>query len=235
MSEMKLIMENWRAFQLNEIAATDPVSYGLLKAILKLMTGIKQGLVGDALASSSGIFAVVGGGDAKEIIDAAMSFLNETEERKRYLLSEDLVILGALMMGIKALGALSAGVSLVKFGKKIFKKLKGDPTEKTDKLPFLDLFNLDPKYSEIVDDRIEEEFLEWWLSEIDGQPPGDYVETTDLDVNLNLVRFLDSKYGRQLTGHTAPGIAGSGTAGEFKAIKKTAQKKRAGMGIGKQI
>jgi acyl-CoA-binding protein len=68
MSDMKLIMENWRNFQLNEISGNDPVTYGLLKSILKLMTGIKQGLTGDALANASGIFNFVAGGDAADLV-----------------------------------------------------------------------------------------------------------------------------------------------------------------------
>ena len=70
MSDMKLIMENWRNFQLNEISGNDPVTYGLLKSILKLMTGIKQGLTGDALAAASGILGVVDSGIAKDITKA---------------------------------------------------------------------------------------------------------------------------------------------------------------------
>ena len=235
MSDMKLIMENWRNFQLNEISGDEPVTYGLLKSILKLMTGIKQGLTGDALASASGIFNFVAGGDATDIVKAVAGFVSEGEEKEKFLLSEEPVTISMVLLGFKALGAISTGAKLVGLGKKLFNKLKGEPTDKTDKLPFLDLFNLDPKYSEIIDDRIEEEFLKWWLSQMDTKPDDDEVDAADLDVNLNLVKFLDSEYGRQLTGHTAPGITGSGTAGEFKAIKKAARKKQAGAAIGKQL
>jgi hypothetical protein len=233
MSDMKLIMENWRNFQLNEISGNDPVTYGLLKSILKLMTGIKQGLTGDALANASGIFNFVAGGDAADLVKAFASVVSEGEQKE--LLSEEPITIGMVLLGFKALGAISTGAKLVGLGKKLFNKLKGEPTEKTDKVPFLDLFNLDPKYAEIIDDRIEEEYLKWWLSQIDAKPDDDEVEAADLDVNLNLVKFLDSEYGRQLTGHTAPGVAGSGTSADFKAIKRAARKKQlAGVG-GKQL
>tara|TARA_R100000664_G_scaffold2071_1_gene5281 strand:- start:84 stop:803 length:720 start_codon:yes stop_codon:yes gene_type:complete len=239
MSDMKLIMENWRNFQLNEISGNDPVTYGLLKSILKLMTGIKQGLTGDALAAASGILGVVDSGIAKDIAKAVASAVSEGEEKEKFLLSEELLTIGALIGAaphvLSALGAVSSGVKLVGLGKKLFNKLRGEPTEKTDKVPFLDLFNLDPKYAEIIDDRIEEEYLKWWLSQIDAKPDDEEVEAADLDVNLNLVKFLESEYGRQLTGHTAPGIAGSGTSADFKAIKKAARKKQAGAAIGKQL
>ena len=239
MSDMKLIMENWRNFQLNEISGDEPVTYGLLKSILKLMTGIKQGLTGDALAAASGILGVVDSGIAKDIAKAVASAVSEGEEKEKFLLSEELLTIGALIGAaphvLSALGAVSSGVKLVGLGKKLFNKLRGEPTEKTDKVPFLDLFNLDPKYAEIIDDRIEEEYLKWWLSQIDAKPDDEEVEAADLDVNLNLVKFLESEYGRQLTGHTAPGIAGSGTSADFKAIKKAARKKQAGAAIGKQL
>lgn len=233
MSDMKLIMENWRNFQLNEISGNDPVTYGLLKSILKLMTGIKQGLAGDALANASGIFNFVAGGDAADLVKAFASVVSEGEQKE--LLSEEPITIGMVLLGFKALGAISTGAKLAGLGKKLFNKLKGEPTEKTDKVPFLDLFNLDPKYAEIIDDRIEEEYLKWWLSQIDAKPDDDEVEAADLDVNLNLVKFLDSEYGRQLAGHTAPGITGSGSSADFKAIKKAARKKQlAGVG-GKQL
>ena len=233
MSDMKLIMENWRNFQLNEISGNDPVTYGLLKSILKLMTGIKQGLTGDALANASGIFNFVAGGDAADLVKAFASVVSEGEQKE--LLSEEPITIGMVLLGFKALGAISTGAKLVGLGKKLFNKLKGEPTEKTDKVPFLDLFNLDPKYAEIIDDRIEEEYLKWWLSQIDAKPDDDEVEAADLDVNLNLVKFLDSEYGRQLTGHTAPGVAGSGTSADFKAIKKAARKKQLAGVAGKQL
>ena len=233
---MKLIMENWRQFQLNEISGNDPVTYGLLKSILKLLTGAKEGLTGDALATASGILGFVKGGDAAELAKIVTSFLEGLEEEKSLLteaqLNEFVLTIGAVLAGLSALGTAR---SLTSLGVKLFRKLKGDPTEKTDKLPFLDLFNLDPKYSAIVDDRIEEEFLKWWLSEIDGQADNEEVASEDLDVNANLVRFLDSKYGRQLTGHTAPGIAGGGTASGMKAAKKAVKKKARSAAIGKQL
>jgi|TARA_R110000765_G_scaffold89158_1_gene170240 hypothetical protein len=239
MSDMKLIMENWREYQLNEISGSDPVTYGLLKSILKLMTGAKQGLAGDALATASGIFDFIKGGDAGEIV-GFISGMFEGQEEEAPLLTEELLnefvlTVGAVLLGMKALGAVSTGVKLVGLGKKLYSKLKGEPTEKTDKLPFLDLFNLDPEYSAIVDDRIEEEFLQWWLTELEGQGDEEEVASEDLDVNANLIKFLNSKYGRQLAGHTAPGVAGGGTTADMKSVKKAALKKRATGGVGKQL
>ena len=87
MSDMKLIMENWRNFQLNEISGNDPVTYGLLKSILKLMTGIKQGLVGDSLAAASGILDFVTSEEAAALVKAVGGALSEGEQKEKFLLS----------------------------------------------------------------------------------------------------------------------------------------------------
>ena len=238
MSEMKLIMENWRG-HLTEIDANDPVTYGLLKSILKIMTGAKQGLVGDALAKFAGLKGAtddaqdlikmvgsLGSVMGEEVLKEEFGVLNEEETKA--VLNEVVLTLGVLWGGLKVIGLLSQAKGMASLGLKIFKKLRGQPTDATDKLPFLDLLNLDPKYSAIVDDRIEEEFLKWWLAEIDQKSDGDNVDTADLDVNAKLIEFLNSEYGRQLAGHDpATGVAGAGTTGAYKSVKRGARIKRA--------
>jgi len=234
MSEMKLIMENWRGY-LTEIDANDPVTYELLSSILKLMTGAKQGLVGDALAKFAGLKGAVD--DTQDLIKMAMDVMEEevlkeefgvlNEEETKAVLNEAVLTLATIWAGLKVLGVLSQVKGMAGLGLKVFKKLRGQPTDVTDKLPFLDLLNLDPKYSAIVDDRIEEAFLKWWLAEIDGKPPGDNVDTADLDVNAKLIEFLDSEFGRQLAGHDpATGVAGAGTTGAYKGVQRGARIKR---------
>ena len=238
MSEMKLIMENWRG-HLTEIDANDPVTYGLLKSILKIMTGAKQGLVGDALAKFAGLKGAtddaqdlikmvgsLGSVMGEEVLKEEFGVLNEEETKA--VLNEVVLTLGVLWGGLKVIGLLSQAKGMASLGLKIFKKLRGQPTDATDKLPFLDLLNLDPKYSAIVDDRIEEEFLKWWLAEIDQKSDGDNVDTADLDVNAKLIEFLNSEYGRQLAGHDpATGVAGAGTTGAYKGVEKATRIKRA--------
>jgi len=229
MSEMKLIMENWRGY-LTEIDANDPVTYELLSSILKLMTGAKQGLVGDALAKFAGLKGAVD--DTRDLIKMVTPFISEEvlneEETKALLMEEPVTIMLVLSALGKAATIYGGAKGMASLGLKLFKKLRGQPTDVTDKLPFLDLLNLDPKYSAIVDDRIEEAFLKWWLAEIDGKPPGDNVDTADLDVNAKLIEFLNSEYGRQLAGHDpATGVAGAGTTGAYKSVKRGARIKRA--------
>ena len=223
---MKLIMENWRHYAdeqklIQEINTGEPVKYGMLKAFLKAIVGAKQGLEGESLANASGLLDFFTGGDAVDIAKM-VGGLFENNTKDKQLLNEEPVTLAIFLGSMKVLSALGAAKSLTGLGKKLWKKFKGEPTEKTDKMPFLDLFNLDPKYAEIVDDRIEEQFLQWWLGEMQSQDDNADVDTNDLDVNLKLQKFIQAKYQRELSGHTAPGLAGG--AEEIKS--KTKQAKR---------
>jgi hypothetical protein len=58
----------------------------------------------------------------------------------------------------------------------------------------LDIFNLDPRYSEILDDRLEEEFINWWQERVKSKPDGEKVETNELNVNILLPMWLKEKY-----------------------------------------
>ena len=236
MSEMKLIMENWQRY-LTEIDANDPVTYGLLKSILKIMTGAKQGLGGEALAKFAGLKGAAD--DAMDLVGIVTSVMGEevlkeefgdlNEEEKKALLMEEPFTIALLMASglVKGLSLIGAAKGLAGLGVKLYKKLRGQPTDATDKLPFLDLFNLDPKYSAIVDDRVEEAFLKWWLAAIEQQSDTTPVDTADLDVNAKLIEFLDSEFGRQLAGHDpATGVAGAGTGAAYKGVKKGARIKR---------
>ena len=106
-------------------------------------------------------------------------------------LNEIVLTLAAVVGAVKV----AAGVKAVyDLGKAAFNKYKGEPTEKTDKMPLLDIFNLDPRYSEVLDDRLEEEFINWWQNRIKSKPDGEVVETDELNVNKLLPLWLELKY-----------------------------------------
>tara|TARA_R110000851_G_scaffold232677_2_gene385285 strand:- start:1130 stop:1849 length:720 start_codon:yes stop_codon:yes gene_type:complete len=236
---MKLIMENWRHYAdeqklIHEINTGTPVTYGMLKAFLKAIVGAKQGLEGESLANASGLLDFFTGGDAVDVAKM-VGGLFENNTKDKQLLNEEPVTLALFLGSMKVLGAIGATKNLVGLGKKLWQKFKGDPTEKTDKMPFLDLFNLDPKYSEIVDDRIEQQFLRWWLDEMQSQADDAEVDTNDLDVNLKLQKFIQAEFQRELSGHTAPGLAGGASDIKTKTKQakrmKTKQAARAATGI----
>tara|TARA_R100001126_G_C4866175_1_gene170332 strand:+ start:730 stop:1446 length:717 start_codon:yes stop_codon:yes gene_type:complete len=234
MSEMKLILESWRGY-VNEVEESDPVTYGQFGALLKLFLGAKQGLKSDALVAATGIGKFFSSDEAKLLLNFAGKLFTESKESdsKNLLLEEPITIAAVIGLG----KAIAAGAPVAKatfdLGKKLYKKYKNEPTSTTDKAPFLDLFNVDPKYSAMLDDRIEEEFLKAWLGNIQSKPENDVMDSTDLDVNLQLQNFVQNKFERGISGHTAPGLSVQ-TQGDLKKAAKDI-KKRSAVGTAQKI
>ena len=85
----------------------------------------------------------------------------------------------------------------------------------------------------MLDDRIEEEFLKAWLGNIQSKPENDVMDSTDLDVNLQLQNFVQNKFERGISGHTAPGLSVQ-TQGDLKKAAKDI-KKRSAVGAAQKI
>tara|TARA_R110000824_G_scaffold178785_1_gene358644 strand:- start:102 stop:860 length:759 start_codon:yes stop_codon:yes gene_type:complete len=241
--EMKLIMENWRESQLLlELDQDAPVTWEQFRGLLKAMIGAKQGLVGGALAKFAGLTNLFGSktgtaSDATEIIDFITGIVAENKKNEEAVLITEIVVLGTVLLGLKALAAIGTARTAVGFIGKIAKRLKGQPTDATDKNPFLDLLNLDPKYSAILDNRLEEEFLKWWLAKIDGLQ-GD-MDDADLDINSKMQEFIKEKYQRGLgepPAHDPPSTIAQrmklGTAGAVQRTQSKAKMTGAGRLIG---
>lgn len=169
---------------LQEFQLSDNITYKQLNGLLELAAGIKgsasrEALKGIAKAAdlSNDIIALVGG------------VLGLSEGKQK--INEIALTLAAVIGGIKALYGAKA---VHHFGKKAYNKYKGKSTEVTDKMPLLDIFNLDERYSEILDDRLEEEFINWWQQEIQSKPDGEIVDTEHLDVNKLLPKWLKQTY-----------------------------------------
>ena len=174
-----------------EISRTANVTYGQLDAILKLASAVKSGAGRDTLTGiiKTGDF----GNNAKGLLD----LFSQLAENKIKLNEEPLTLSMAIGALFSTLGAVSGAKTIASLGKKAFNRLKGDSTEKTDRMPILDTFNLDPKLSAVLDDRLEEEFINWWQSKIRSKvetTPGAFVDVDDLDVNLLLPIWLKSSY-----------------------------------------
>lgn len=230
--DMKLIMENWRKNTLNENLPSDPITWGQFGALLKTMAAARKGLTGDALVNAGGLTSFFGGGDAAEIASAIGGLVSEGHEPKTTL--NELITVGAVLLGLKVLGGISTTVNAAKLIKKGYDKYKGKPTNVTDKAPFLDLLNMDPEYSKIIDDRIEDEFVEDWLRHVQGQAPDDEMTADDLDVNKRMKIFLARKFNnRTVKGHVAPG--GLSTGSGVKTARRKARAGRVAKAAGKQI
>lgn len=230
-NEMKLIMESWRSnVLLQELDVNQiPATWGMLAGLIKTMLGAKQGLVGKALANFSGLTGLFGNeeGDTSDAADIADAFVGLFEENKKKPLNE-VIALGTVMLGLKVLGAAGTAKRTFDFGKKVYNKLKGIDTDETDSNKFLDLMNLDPEYSKIIDDRIEEAFLKFWLNDISNKDQNAPIQDGEIDVNKKMQEFLKSKFGNRFTtGHDEASPAQAAlNIGDIKRKKAQARGKR---------
>ena len=245
MNDMKLIMENWRTARLLiELDGSEPAKWGAFRAMLKAMLGAKQGLVGQALASASGLTNFFGSsaddaGDAADIANAIAGMFESQETGKKVPLNEAVLTMGMLLVGMKVLGGVSAGKKAVGFLQGAYRKLRGRPTDATDNNPFLDMLNMDPQYAKMLDDRLEEQFLKWWLEQIQGKAADEVILLQDIDVNAKMQEFLKSEYkDRHVTGHTEPSTASDdkfqGHVGDVQRARGKVKKARAKRAVGMQ-
>lgn len=163
---------------------SDEITYKQLRGILELAAGIKGNVARESLK------AVAKGADLSNDIISLIGGVMGLSENKQAM-NEVVLTLAAVIGGIKAVAGAKAVYSL---GKAAYDKYKGKPTSVTDKMPMLDIFNLDPRYSEILDDRLEEEFIDWWQERVKNKPDGEKVETNELNVNILLPMWLKEKY-----------------------------------------
>jgi len=228
-NDMKLIMESWRGSKkLHEINANDPMTYEQFVGILKAMQAAKKGTTADGLAAmlgNLGIFGTTAGesSDAAEVASAIAGMFAESKKTNQQILKEEPITIGTVLLGLKALGMASTAVKTGGFVKRMYKRFRGEPTDETDGLPFLDLLNIDPNYSKILDD---------WIGELE-QKTGP-MNTDDMDVNKKMQDWLSSKFSnRSVQGHTAP--TPLKTQGDMGDLKKQVRKKRAAGAVKKQL
>tara|TARA_Y100000592_G_scaffold15993_1_gene23591 strand:- start:2205 stop:2930 length:726 start_codon:yes stop_codon:yes gene_type:complete len=239
-NDMKLIMESWRSkMLLQELDVNQiPATWGMLAGLIKTMIGAKQGLTGKALATFSGLTGLFGSADggASDAAEIADAFVSLFEENKKKPLNE-VIALGTVMLGLKVLGGVSTAKKTFDFGKKVFNKLRGMDTDETDSNKFLDLMNLDPEYSKIIDDRVEEAFLKFWLDDISNKNQDDPIQDGEIDVNKKMQEFLKSKFSNRFTtGHDEASSAQPAlTMGDIKTKTKKAKGKKVVAGASDQL
>ena len=198
---------------------SDQITYKQLNGILELAAAVKGNV------AREGLKAIAKGSDlSNDVVGLVSSVMGLSESKQK--LNEIALTLAAVVGAVKVV----AGVKTVyTLGKAAFDKYKGEPTEKTDKMPLLDIFNLDPRYSEILDDRLEEEFINWWQNRIKTKPDDEAVETDELNVNKLLPMWLKQKYPEISISASNPGIPNPywnlSTQNVKKAISKLSKKK----------
>ena len=87
--------------------------------------------------------------------------------------------------------------------------------EKAEKSPMLTAFNIDDGYAEILDDRLETEFIKWLSGYVKDKitSDGDGAIPTELDVNGLLEKFLEKRGVHDET------VSGAGTMAKFTDIE----------------
>ena len=135
MSEMKMIMERWDNFILNE-EQSNFVTWRMLSDTIELIRAEKAG--------------------------------EETKERQQKLLKlggRSLLKLAASLTG--PIGALiDIGAETTEVIGDMVKVYATADDSTTKQNPFLDLFNLDDGFEELIDDKLEDQFVEKMLSDI---------------------------------------------------------------------
>ena len=137
MSEMKLIMESWNKFIVNE-EQNNWVTWRMLSDAIDLIAAEKKG--------------------------------EETKERQQKLLNLGgkslLRLVGSLtgpVGGLVAIGADSLDVI-----KDMVKTYSRADDSKTNQNPFLDLFNIDDGFQDLIDDNLEDRFVQKMMDDISG-------------------------------------------------------------------
>jgi hypothetical protein len=97
----------------------------------------------------------------------------------------------------------------------IFKNASELKDEKADKSPMMKAFNIDDGYSEILDNRLETEFIKWLSGYVKDKitSDGDGAIPPDLDVNGLLEKFLEKRGSNDET------VSGAGTMAKFTDIE----------------
>jgi|TARA_R110000824_G_scaffold248363_1_gene437473 hypothetical protein len=197
MSDMKLIMENWRQYQLPPRPLNEAVTIDTLKQLVSRIIQIKKAIEGGEIAADAG----------GKILSA---FIN-------------VVTLGAVPAAKAVLdGAISAGklAPLAKAGRL--------PDTDTDKAPFLDVFNVSDEYSKILDDRIENAFVNHLAAQLEGGQL-DNVDLATWDINAYLEEWLKARYNDKAVSGAPPNqidvnkmqqaLGGLKKGGAWKAFK----------------
>ena len=136
MSEMKLIMENWNTFVTSEQQESNWVTWRMLSDTIEMLQAEKEG--------------------------------QDTAERQKKLLKlggKSLLRLAASLTG--PIGALvDIGVESYEVIGDMVKAYAQEDDAKTRQNPFLDLFNIDDGFEELIDDKLEDQFVQKMIKDI---------------------------------------------------------------------
>ena len=138
MSDMKFIMENWDAFLSESESEERTITWGQLKAAIDVAAEAAQGKLTDQRKVE--LLKILG----QETLDLALSFG------------------GPIMQLVKS------GAKAGKVMWNMFKLSAQQPDAQTANNPVLALFNLDDGYQDLIDDKLEDQFIKYIIPQIEA-------------------------------------------------------------------
>jgi len=181
MSKMKLIMENWRNFEINEGWKEEAASQDKEEKASQSREQMKAGkLTWRQLDQALKIAQAVKAGKL-------------SRERQKQLAKD----LGSDVMDIVAsfvpvIGGLVAAKNIVNRVRGIYKTYGQEEDEVTKANPVLDAFNLDDGLQKLVDDGLEKEFMEKMFKDVETQIKTN-PDAPIPDIDIMIKKFVNNK------------------------------------------
>ena len=181
MSKMKLIMENWRNFEINEGWREEAASQDKEEKASQSREQMKSGkLTWRQLDQALKIAQAVKAGEL-------------SRERQKQLAKD----LGSDVMDIVAsfvpvIGGLVAAKNIVNRVRGIYKTYGQEEDEVTKANPVLDAFNLDDGLQKLVDDGLEKEFMEKMFKDVETQIKTN-PDAPIPDIDIMIKKFINNK------------------------------------------
>jgi len=181
MSKMKLIMENWRNFEINEGWREEAASQDKEEKASQSREQMKSGkLTWRQLDQALKIAQAVKAGEL-------------SRERQKQLAKD----LGSDVMDIVAsfvpvIGGLVAAKNIVNRVRGIYKTYGQEEDEVTKANPVLDAFNLDDGLQKLVDDGLEKEFMEKMFKDVETQIKTN-PDAPIPDIDIMIKKFVNNK------------------------------------------
>ena len=181
MSKMKLIMENWRNFEINEGWKEEAASQDKEEERGQSREQMKAGkLTWRQLDQALKIAQAVKAGKLSR----------ERQEQLAKDLGSD--VMGLVASFVPVIGGLVAAKNIVNRVRGIYKTYGQEEDEVTKANPVLDAFNLDDGLQKLVDDGLEKEFMEKMFKDVETQIKTN-PDAPIPDIDIMIKKFVNNK------------------------------------------
>jgi hypothetical protein len=181
MSKMKLIMENWRNFEINEGWKEEAASQDKEEERGQSREQMKAGkLTWRQLDQALKIAQAVKAGKLSR----------ERQEQLAKDLGSD--VMGLVASFVPVIGGLVAAKNIVNRVRGIYKIYGQEEDEVTKANPVLDAFNLDDGLQKLVDDGLEKEFMEKMFKDVETQIKTN-PDAPIPDMDIMIKKFVNNK------------------------------------------